>query len=78
MNKLLETFNQSHYMHDDKIKIHYMKDHSLIYMPYMVFNFMGILFGTLGNLTVIFTIGFDKKLNKNPTFMLMFNLGIII
>jgi hypothetical protein len=63
-------------MEDDKIKIHYIKDHSLIFMPYMILNFIGILFGTLGNLTVLFTIGFDKKLNKNPTFMLMFNLAL--
>jgi len=48
--------------------------------------FFGVFFGIavclpltffIGNLIVLFTIGFDQNLIKNPTYMLMFNLALL-
>jgi hypothetical protein len=75
----------------------YIQDHSAIFVPYLMLNFLGIVLGTLGksihqlinlytflncfsflkgNLCVILTISFDKKLRLNPTYMVMLNLAI--
>lgn len=58
------------------INPNYLGDFQPIYLPYMILNFFGIVLGTLGNLTILLTIAFDKNLNKNPAYMFMFNLAL--
>lgn len=56
--------------------VQYLEDYAGIYMPYLILNFCGIVLGTIGNLIILITIGLDKSLNKNPAYMLMFNLSL--
>ena len=57
-------------------QIDYLTDYTAIYLPYLIFNVGGFILGTSGNLVVIFTIGLDKHLNKNPAYLFMLNLAL--
>ena len=70
-NSTLSPDNQTEFQ-----QIDYLKDYTAIYLPYLIFNVCGFILGTSGNLVVIFTIGLDKHLNKNPAYLFMLNLAL--
>nr|QVK45858.1 G protein-coupled receptor [Proales similis] len=56
--------------------LNYLLEQGFAYYPYLLLNFIGIVVGVLGNLTVIWSIIRDPKLRSNPTYMLMANLAL--
>ena len=54
----------------------YLRDNGKVYITYFALSTLGIIFGPAGNMVIIMTILFNKKLRLNPAYMLMLNLSV--
>ena len=62
----MENLTSNFLINDSNFKvkmINYIEDHTMIYMPYLMLNFAGIIFGTLGK-TYFYALSFESSIKK--------------